>query len=114
MVGKPNFVPDAEQRSNVHGAATRPTPGLTPLDEEREASLADEGGTSGAVMESDGEERPRVLHYDDKHPERMCEDDITAWRRRLTATLTDGRVVTGALAGMLGAVVVLLLRSRLR
>ena len=28
------------------------TPGLTALDEEREASLADEGGASGAVIES--------------------------------------------------------------
>jgi hypothetical protein len=32
-----------------------PTPGLSALDQEREASMADEGGWSGAIVE--GEER---------------------------------------------------------
>jgi hypothetical protein len=31
----------------------RPTPGLNKLDQVREASMADEGGASGAVMESE-------------------------------------------------------------
>jgi hypothetical protein len=56
MVGKPNLPADAEQRSDVRGAA-RGTPGLTALDEEREASMADEGGASGMAVES---ERPRL------------------------------------------------------
>ncbi|HET8644322.1 MAG TPA: hypothetical protein VFO85_02460 [Vicinamibacteria bacterium] len=56
MVGKPNLPVDAEERKDVHGAA-RTTPGLSALDEEREASMADEGGTSGMAAES---ERPRV------------------------------------------------------
>lgn len=55
MVGKPNLPPDADKRAHLHGAA-RATPGLTALDEEREASMADEGGASGAVMESQEEE----------------------------------------------------------
>jgi hypothetical protein len=36
----------------VPGAA-HATPGLPALDQEREASMADEGGASGAVMESE-------------------------------------------------------------
>src|SRR5688572_26088750 len=52
MVGKPN-VPDddVDKRDDLKGSAAG-TPGLTPLDEEREASLADEGGASGAAAES--------------------------------------------------------------
>jgi len=56
MVGKPNLPVDAEERKDVHGAA-RATPGLSALDEEREASMADEGGASGMAVESEG---PRV------------------------------------------------------
>jgi hypothetical protein len=51
MVGKPNFPRDLEERDDLRRSA-RATPGLNALDEEREASLADEGGRSGAVMES--------------------------------------------------------------
>ena len=52
MVGKPNLTPEAAERTDVPGASS-PTPGLPALDQEREASMADEGGASGAVMESD-------------------------------------------------------------
>ena len=51
MVGKPNFPSDVEDRAELRGSAVG-TPGLNALDEEREASLADEGGASGAVLES--------------------------------------------------------------
>ena len=63
MVGKPNLPSDAEQRRDVRGAA-RGTPGLSALDEEREASMADEGGVSGMAVESEG---PAVVfeEYDD-------------------------------------------------
>jgi hypothetical protein len=53
MVGKPNLPPDADERSDVRGAA-RGTPGLSALDEEREASMADEGGASGMAVEAEG------------------------------------------------------------
>ena len=56
MVRKPNLPVDAEKGTDVHGAA-RGTPGLSALDEEREASMADEGGASGMAVES---ERPPV------------------------------------------------------
>jgi len=54
MAGKPNLPADVDVRSDLRGAA-RATPGLTALDEEREASMADEGGAAGAVMESEDE-----------------------------------------------------------
>jgi hypothetical protein len=46
---------DAEERPDVQGSASD-TPGLTPVDQEREASMADEGGASGAAVER--ENRP--------------------------------------------------------
>jgi hypothetical protein len=55
MVGKTNLPKDAEEREDVQGSATE-TPGLTAVDQEREASMADEGGAAGAVVER--ENRP--------------------------------------------------------
>jgi hypothetical protein len=55
MVGKPNLSDDSGQHPDRRGAATRATPGLNALDEAREASMADEGGVSGMVMESEDE-----------------------------------------------------------
>ena len=54
MVGKPNLSETGDYRGDLRGSA-RATPGLAALDEEREASMADEGGASGAVMESEDE-----------------------------------------------------------
>ena len=51
MVGKPNVGADVDDRTDIRGAAA-PTPGLSALDRERQASLADEGGWAGALMES--------------------------------------------------------------
>ena len=64
MVGKPNFPPDVAERTDVKGASS-PTPGLPALDQEREASMADEGGVSGAVMEDD-EHRRAAMDEDDE------------------------------------------------
>jgi hypothetical protein len=63
MVGKPNFPDDVDTRGGLKGSAVG-TPGLTALDEEREASLADEGGVSGAVVESQDLETLRKLARD--------------------------------------------------
>ena len=49
---------DVDSRHDLKGSAAG-TPGLTALDEEREASLADEGGASGAHVESQDEDRLR-------------------------------------------------------
>ena len=51
MVGRPNFPEDVDARRDLKGSSVG-TPGLTALDEEREASLADEGGAAGATVES--------------------------------------------------------------
>lgn len=51
MAGRPTLPPDVEHRPEVRGAAI-PPPGLSDaLDEERAASMADEGGRSGAYVE---------------------------------------------------------------
>jgi len=63
MVGKPNFPDDVDTRGDLKGSAVG-TPGLTALDEEREASLADEGGASGATVESQDLETLRKLARD--------------------------------------------------
>jgi hypothetical protein len=60
MVDKPSVPADVDARDHVKGSATG-TPGLTPLDEDREASLADEGGASGATVESQDLETLRKL-----------------------------------------------------
>ena len=64
MVGKPNLPADADHRSDVRGAS-RGTPGLSALDEEREASMADEGGASGMAAEAEG---PAVIFEEDEEP----------------------------------------------
>ena len=60
MVDKPSVPADVDARDHVKGSAAG-TPGLTPLDEDREASLADEGGASGATVESQDLETLRKL-----------------------------------------------------
>lgn len=47
--------------SSAREGAAQPTPGLNPLDQEREASMADEGGASGATMERQAAPRPETL-----------------------------------------------------
>jgi hypothetical protein len=51
MAGEDKVYPDVTRRTERKGAAA-PTPGLTSLDQEREASLADEGGSAGATVEA--------------------------------------------------------------
>jgi len=63
MVDKPKSSDDADKSDNQKGSAVG-TPGLTALDEEREASLADEGGASGATVESQDLETLRKLAQD--------------------------------------------------
>jgi hypothetical protein len=60
MVGKPNFPMGSEKRTDLRGAAMTTT-GLNALDQEREASMADEGGVSGAYMENQDEIDPMKL-----------------------------------------------------
>ena len=101
MVGKPNFPPDADVRDDLVGLAM-PTEGLTALDQEREGSMADEGGTSGAVMESqDGDcGCDPTAHRPYSHPDVCCRD------RRMLA----GLFATGAGLALMG--LGLSLRSR--
>jgi hypothetical protein len=53
MAGDTKVFPDVDKNTEHKGSATR-TPGLTSLDQQREASLADEGGAAGAAVEGEG------------------------------------------------------------
>lgn len=55
MAGDSKVTRDVDKRTERKGSAT-PTPGLTSLDQEREASLADEGGAAGAAAEGQAAE----------------------------------------------------------
>jgi len=60
MAGKPTLPPDVDKRMNAKGAADAP-PGIwNALDQERAASMADEGGASGAYMERQEPIYPRI------------------------------------------------------
>jgi hypothetical protein len=78
MVGRPNFPEDVDSRDDLKGSATG-TPGLTALDQEREASLADEGGAAGAAVETQDEEGRKKLAETLPHlvvcDENSCEHD---------------------------------------
>jgi len=58
MVGKVNLPPDTEKRKDVKGAATDGV-GLTAVDEERAASMADEGGVSGSTVEGESNKKEK-------------------------------------------------------
>jgi hypothetical protein len=51
MTVKADGPADVDRRTEHKGSSVG-TPGMSALDEEREASLADEGGASGALVES--------------------------------------------------------------
>jgi hypothetical protein len=103
MVGKPDLSNDGENRARLKGSAVG-TPGLNALDEEREASLADEGGASAAVVESQDLGTLRrlsrdlpIAHLQPAEPEsgeRWNEGAITA----LVAAASFSAVALGVLA----------------
>lgn len=89
-------------RSTEHRGSSVGTPGLTALDEEREASLADEGGASAAVIESQDFGTPRRMASDRAGAHLQSVDT----RRRRTGFW----FVAGALAA--GAIGTLAFRKR--
>jgi hypothetical protein len=93
MVGKPNLPMDTEQREDVQGAA-RSTPGLSALDEEREASMADEGGTSGMSVESE-------RNYRSSGDSAAEIDELAEPGLGFDLLLVGGVFAVGALAGIL-------------
>jgi hypothetical protein len=97
VVARPDL-PDVD-RSTEHKGSAAGSPGMNPLDEEREASLADEGGASAAVIESQDVQTLRRIAADlpIAHIQPL---DTPRPRRRLHG----GFFVAGALAvGALGA-----------
>lgn len=86
MVRKPNLPPDGEERDDVHGSAPA-TPGLSSLDQAREASMADEGGAAGMAAETQ-EPRAEVEEFADQGP-------------GFDALVVGGIFAAGAVAGVL-------------
>lgn len=92
MAGKADGPADVD-RSTEHRGSSVGTPGLTALDEEREASLADEGGASGAVIESQDLATLRRIASD--LPVGHLQP-APSGRRRLAGVLLRAAVVHGA------------------
>jgi hypothetical protein len=69
MVGKVNLPPDADKRKDRKGSASG-GPGLNAIDEERAASMADEGGASGSAVESQEKEPDDLKEDPEKRPVR--------------------------------------------
>ena len=95
MTADRTVFPDVDKRTESKGSAAT-TPGLTSLDQQREASLADEGGSAGAVL--DGERANSAV------PEDESADDPERG-----AVGLEGLVIA---AGALGAALFLLWRAR--
>jgi hypothetical protein len=102
MVGKPNFPDDVDTRHDLHGSAVG-TPGLTALDEEREASLADEGGASGAAVESQDLESLRKLAQDlpVAHLQPADAEGACGWNRGALTALVAALSFTAAALSVL-------------
>ena len=91
---------DVEDRLD-HAGSSAPTPGLNALDQEREASLADEGGASGAHLESQDLGDLRRLAAELPVAHLQPEAPGNAPRCGLTP---GGVVATAVAAGVVGAV----------
>jgi hypothetical protein len=92
MVGKPNFPEDVDAREDLKGSAAGTT-GFTALDKEREASLADEGGASAALIESQ-EVEPLHIAEDDGSTKEEGRAHLTV----LVAALSFATAALGVLA----------------
>ena len=82
-------------RSTEHRGSAAGTPGLSPLDEEREASLADEGGASGAAIESQDVSPSRYGATNSKIG--MVRRRAESRRRRPNFWVVAGAIAAGAL-----------------
>ena len=96
MVGRPNFPEDVDSRHDLKGSAVG-TPGLTALDEEREASLADEGGASGAYVESQDADEIRRIEADLPVSHLQAIEGGRSHRPGLGLALLAGAAAAGAL-----------------
>jgi len=90
----------------MKGAALE-EPDFDALDEEREASMADEGGASGAEMEKQPSQPIGQLPF----PEFVQQP--SAWSKQLRASLMDRRVQAAGLSALAG-VAIYAWRSRLK
>ena len=99
MVGRPNFPEDVDSRRDLKGSAVG-TPGLTALDQEREASLADEGGASGAYVESQDEEEIRRIESELPISHLQAIDGGRSRTRASSLAMVAGAAAAGALLAL--------------
>lgn len=83
MVGKPNITKDAERKRS--GAGSSSVSYASPLDQERAASMADEGGTAGALIDT-LEQEGRIQIQPPEAPSRL-EHLMDAISDRIGSTL---------------------------
>ena len=94
MAGDSKVIPDVDKNTESKGSAAA-RPGMTSLDQQREASLADEGGAAGATVE--GERESAASGDEDAEDEGPGEIGV------------EGLVIA---AGLIGAAAFLLWRGR--
>ena len=94
MAGDSKVVPDVDKNTESKGSAAA-RPGMTSLDQQREASLADEGGAAGATVE--GEQGSTASGGEDAEDEEPGEIGV------------EGLVIV---AGLVGAAAFVLWRGR--
>ena len=94
MAGDSKVIPDVDKNTESKGSAAA-RPGMTSLDQQREASLADEGGAAGATVE--GERETTASGDEDAEEEGPGEIGV------------EGLVIA---AGLIGAAAFLLWRGR--
>lgn len=99
MVGRPNFPEDVDARRDLKGSSVG-TPGLTALDEEREASLADEGGASGAFVETQDEDELHRITSDLPVGHLQVLDGGRTRRRGPGIAMIAGAAAAGALVAL--------------
>jgi hypothetical protein len=94
MAGESKVIPDVDKNTESKGSAAA-RPGMTSLDQQREASLADEGGAAGAAV--DGERANTLAGDEDAEEAEPGEIGL------------EGLVIA---AGVLGAAAFFLWRAR--
>ena len=99
MVGRPNFPQDVDSRQDLKGSAVG-TPGLTALDEEREASLADEGGVSGAYVETQDADEIHRIEADLPVSHLQAVEGGRSHSRNRGLAMLAGAVAAGALVAL--------------
>lgn len=106
MVGKPNLPSDCNQRGDIQGSSLDSF--VLPLDQERAASMADEGGVAGAFTDAREQAMPQGMLR--ARGRLVVANDATGSRPSSLQLLAWAAVLAGAIAA-LGGMALLWLRG---